>query len=227
MLPHVRHTPPSSRRIYGRALLAATLLAAPLTLTGCFLFAASQEMSGEKVTAQYTGLPDKSIAIVIYTDQATTNEFPAAREELSSFIAAQIHEHIPTARMLDYHEVINWQDDTLNWFGLTEKEIGKHFSVDRVLYIELLDYSISPNRGYGDLQGHIRAECKVFETDSKIDAPAWTDVVDVSYPKDHPLDASQASPEGVRSHTLADFSDEVVKRFYDHQKFDQALKDQP
>jgi hypothetical protein len=217
----------SASRLAARGLLVATLLASSTLLSGCWLAAAAQEVSGKKIEAQYKGLPDKSIAIVVYTDQATTNEFPAAREEISSFIAAQIHEHVPTARMLDYHEVINWQDDTLNWFGLTEKEIGKHFSVDRVLYIELLDYAVSPNRGYGDLQGHLRANCKIYEIDAKGPDAAWQDVIDVSYPKDHPLDASQASPEGVRSHTLQDFADALVTRFYEHREFDAPLQDQP
>jgi hypothetical protein len=210
-----------------RMLLVVVLLALPLVVSGCALFALSSEMSGKKVEAQYKGLADKSIAIVVYADQATTNEFPAAREEISSFLAAQIHEHVPTARMLDYHEVINWQDDTLNWFGLTEKEIGQHFSVERVLYIEVLDYAVSPNRGYGDLQGHLRANCKVYETDTKGADPAWTEVIDVSYPKDHPLDASQASPEGVRSRTLQNFANELISRFYDHRDADEPLKDQP
>jgi hypothetical protein len=214
-------------RVLGRGILAAALLASPLLLSGCWIFSAAQQVAGKKVEAQYKGLADKSIAIVVYTDQATTNEFPAAREEISSFIAAQIHENLPTARMLDYHEVMNWQDDTLNWFGLTEKEIGQHFSVDRVLYIELLDYSVSPNRGYGDLQGHLRANCKVYEMDNKVNGAAWTDVIDTRYPKDHPLDASQASPEGVRSHTLKDFADELVSRFYDHQQYSKSLKDEP
>ncbi len=208
-----------------RGFMLAALLGSPLFLSGCWLFAASEQMRGKTIAAQYTGLADKSVAVVIYTDQATTNEFPAAREEIASFLAAQMREHLPTARMLDYHEVINWQDDTLNWFALSEKEIGQHFSVDRVVYIELLDYSVSPNRGYGDLQGHLRANCKVYEVDTKTTGPEWSDVVDVNYPKTRPVDAGQTSPDGIRSHTLQDFAEEVVSRFYQHQQFTKPLKD--
>lgn len=208
-----------------RALLLVALLASPFALSGCFLFAASAAVAGQKVEAQYRGLADKSVAIVIYTDQATTNEFPAAREELSSFIAAQLREHVPTAKLLDPREVINWQDDTLNWFGLSEKEIGKHFSVDRVLYIELLDYSVSENRGFGDLQGHLRANCKVYEVDAPGETPAWTSLVDVSFPTDRPLDPSQTSPDAIRARTLQRFTEQLINSFYDHQKFEQPLKD--
>ncbi len=209
-----------------RALLVSALLGLTPGLSGCGILPGTGA-TDKKIPAAYLGMADKSLAIVIYTDQATTNEFPAAREEISSFLAAQVREHLPTTRMLDYHEVINWQDDTLNWYSLTEKEMGKHFSVDRVLYIELLDYAVSPNRGYGDLQGHLRANCKVYAVDATSPEAAWSEVIDVSYPKDHPLEAVKMSPDAVRSHTLEDFAAEVVSRFYEHGEFTKALKDQP
>ena len=209
-----------------RALLGTALLCSPMILSGCWLFMASQEVSGKKIDAQYSGLADKSVAIVIYSDQATTNEFPAAREEISAFVSARFREHLPTARLVDYHDVMNWQDDTLNWFALPEKDIGKHFSVDRVLYIELLDYSVSMSRGYGDLQGHLRANCKVFETDTPTPTPAWTGLIDINYPKDRPTDVDQSSPESVRARTLQEFAEAVVSKFYDHHELDKPLKDQ-
>ncbi len=222
MLTHFRQIHP---RI-SRAALVAALLCCPLVLTGCWFFMASQEVSGKPIDAQYKGLADKSVAIVIYSDQATTNEFPAAREEISAFVAARFREHMPTVQLLDYHEVMNWQDDTLNWFALPEKDIGKHFSVDRVLYVELLDYSVSMSKGYGDLQGHIRANCKVFEIDTPTPTPAWTGLVDTTYPKDRPTDVGQSSPEAVRAKTLEDFADAVVSNFYDHNEIEKPLKDQ-
>jgi hypothetical protein len=182
-------------------------------------------MSGKPIEAEYHGLADKSVAIVIYADQATTNEFPAAREEISSFLAGEMRDHIPTARLLDYHEVTNWQDDTINWFGLTEKQMGQHFGVDRVIYIEMLDYAVIQEKGVGDLQGHIRANCKVFEVDSPTAAPAWSEVIDVSYPEDRPIDASQTTPDAVRSHTLQKFTETLVERFYDHHEIEKNLNE--
>ena len=215
---------PFSFAALSRCLLVGTLLAAPAVLSGCWLFAANEKARGVEVTAEYTGLQDKSLAIVIYTEQATVNEFPAAREELSSFIAKQIHENIPTARLLDPRQVIRWQDETINWFGLTEKDIGTHFGVDRVLMIELLGYSTRSGEGYGDLQGNIRASARIFETDGSAVSPAWRGNFDVRWPKDGPLDVSRTNELVVRKRVLEVFTEKLVRNLYTHREMEKALR---
>ena len=132
---------------------------------------------------------------------------------------------MPTVRLLNYKEVLNWQDDTLNWFGLTEKEIGKHFSVDRVVFIEVLAYESRSDQNYGDLQGHLRANCKVFEVESPGSEPAWTGLIDVSWPEHGPVPANQGNEVNVRARTLQNFATRLVGNFYDHKQADIPLKD--
>lgn len=208
-----------------RALLLAALVSAPVALAGCWLAAASERANGHKVGAQYTGLADQSVAVVIYADQASTDEFPHARTEISNFLGAAFRTKMPTVRLLDFREVTAWQDDTLNWNALPEKDIGKHFSTDRVLYIELLDYSTRATNSFGDLQGHIKAQCKVFETNSPGQAPVWADLVEVRWPKDHPLDPATGSEVAVRKRALELFSNELVNRFVEHREIEGSLRD--
>lgn len=207
------------------SLFLAALVGATLPLAGCWLFAASEQMRGRKVPAEYLGLADKSVAMVIYADQASTDEFPDSRTEISNFLAAAFRTKLPSARLLDHREVSAWQDDTLNWNALPEKDIGKHFSTDRVLYIELLDYSTRANASFGDLQGHIKAVCKVFETDAPGNTPAWSDVVEVYWPKDRPLDPTTGSEVAVRKRALELFSNELVNRFVEHRQIESSLRE--
>ncbi|HVX85343.1 MAG TPA: hypothetical protein VH253_11225 [Phycisphaerae bacterium] len=207
-------------------LLMAGLLAAPMALAGCWAFAASREVNGEKIPAQYTGLDNQSVAIVVFADEASTDEFPNSREEIANFLTAAFHTKMASVRLLDPREVMNWQDDTLNWNALSEKDIGKHFSTDRVLYIELLDYSTRANQGYGDLQGHIKAECKVFETGAPGTSPAWSGVIDVRWPADRPLDPTTGSEVAVRKRVLEEFSNQLVNCFVEHRQFDESIREQ-
>ncbi len=216
----------TAARTLSRLLMTALLAAAPLGLSGCWLFAASQESQGTKVPAQYLGLADKSLAIVVYADQASTDEFPSSRTEISNFLAAAFRTKLPSARLLDQREVSAWQDDTLNWNALPEKDIGKHFSTDRVLYIELIAYTTRANASFGDLQGHIKAVCKVFEVDQPGNGPAWSDVVEVRWPKDRPLDPTTGSEIAVRKRALELFSTELVNRFVEHREYPDSLRDQ-
>jgi hypothetical protein len=206
-------------------MLVAVLLAAPPLLTGCWLFAAAERANGHKVAAEYTGLADQSVAVVIYADQASTDEFPDARTEISNFLGAAFRTKLPSVRLLDFREVTAWQDDTLNWNALPEKDIGKHFSTDRVLYIELLDYSTRAANSFGDLQGHIKAQCKVFETNAPGPTAAWSDLIEVRWPKDHPLDPASGSEVAVRKRALELFSNELVNRFVEHREIEQSLRD--
>lgn len=207
-------------------LLPALLFTAMLVFSalpgGCQWLAAGS--SARPVTAaEYRGLDNKSVAIVIYAAQANTDEFPGARQEISEFIANQMRLHLPTTRLLNYKEVINWQDETRNWFGLSEKDVGRHFSVDRVVFIELITYEARADKSYGDMQGHMRANCKVFEVDAAGNTPAWTGLIDTTWPKDRPVSANQTNEINVRNRTLQIFSDDLVGHFYDQEKADIPL----
>jgi hypothetical protein len=197
----------------GLALVVAVML------SGCFGGVAHRSVP---VVADYAGLNDKSLGIVVYTGQANTDEFPGARKDITSFVANQFRLHMPTTRLLNPEDVMDWQDDTINWFALSEKDIGRHFSVDRVLYIEVLAYEAKNANNYG---GHLRANCKIFEVDAAGDAPAWSGVIDVMWPRDKPLPVGQGNEVTVRSRTLQGFAAELVGHFFTHDAADVPLQE--
>jgi hypothetical protein len=119
--------------------------------------------------------------------------------------------------------VIYWQNDTLNWQSLSAKDIGRHFKVDRVLFIEVLDYSMRRPTGVSNLQGRLRAQCKVYETQDAAAGPderghtsaAWTGLIDAVWPSPKPLDPTQTNESAVRLRTLEFFADTLVRCFYE------------
>src|SRR3954471_19166121 len=135
---------------HARAFMAVFLVAALAGLSGCYLLGAQARAQGREVAAQYAGLANKSVAIVVYVPAATIDEYSGTREEISTFVAAQMRQHLPTTRLLNPRDVVAWQNNTINWYALPEKDMGKHFSVDRVLYIEIAEYSTKRIIGYSD-----------------------------------------------------------------------------
>ncbi len=176
--------------------------------------------------AEYAGLADKSVAIVIYVQPATINEFAGAREEISDFVTKELRVNVPTVKIINSRDVIGWENDTINWEGLSERDIGRHFSVDRVLYIEVLDYATRRTLGYSDIQGHLRAQCKVVDIESDSPTDAWSGLVDVFWPKDRPLDPTQTNEDAVRQRTLEVFSRTLIGYFYDHPEHPDDGRDQ-
>ncbi|MCL2639585.1 MAG: hypothetical protein FWD53_01950 [Phycisphaerales bacterium] len=193
-------------------------LVASVLLGGC-----AERVWGKRVIAEYDGLANKSVAIVVYIAPATIYEFPSAREDVSAFLAAQMRAKMPNVRLLDSRHVIRWQDDTINWFAMSEKQIGRHFGVDRVLYVEVLAYASRVEAGYGDLQGRLRTHSKVFETDTAGDAPAWTALTDVTWPVDRPIEPNRMSEVAVRQRTLNVFAELVVGKLYDHKAYEKRI----
>ena len=200
-------------RVLGMGLLAVGAGG----ISGCGMLGGGQQQA-YPVPAQYTGLADKSVAIVVFAMPATIDEFSGSREEISAFIANQMRLNMPTTRVLDPQRVIEWQNNTINWFGLSEMDIGKHFQVDRVLSIRMLDYSTHKSMGYSDMQGHVKAQAKVVEVDApdRKSMTGWSGVVDVTWPPDRPLDPTQTNENAVRQRILELFSTDLVRYFYDH-----------
>jgi len=183
-----------------------------------------QRQNGTEVTAQYTGLADKTVAIVVYTDQANTFEYPQTRKEISNFVASAMRQSMPKIKLVDPDDVIKWQNETLNWASVSEKEIGKHFGVDRVLYIEVLDYGTREPNSTDLLRGRIRSNCKVFETDTAAAAPAWKQDLNVYWPENGPMDATHGSDTTARQRVLETFAGRLSAAFVDHREADPDMR---
>jgi len=201
-------------------------LAALLAISGCsFLTMGYNRQYGSPVTAQYAGLADKTVAIVVYVDQAESYEYPQARSEISNFVATTMRQAMPKIKLVDPKLVIQWQDETLNWASISEKEIGKHFGVDRVVYIEVIDYGTREPGASDLLRGRLQTTCKVFETETPGSTAVWNQPLRVFWPENGPMDATQGSDLAVRQHVLEAFSSQLTGAFYDHRDVEPSARE--
>jgi hypothetical protein len=219
------------------------LALAPLALAGCFLFPAQKLATGPApYGSPYSGLVGKRTAIIVYAPRATIDEYPAAREEIAGFVATKMRANLPatapTNVVISPQAVIEWQDSTFNWQSLSPEDIGRHFGAERVLTIQILDYSTRKTLGHSDMQGRLRALCRVYEVtlpaSSVLETPqtapayaalpsAWSSLIDVSWPPFRPLDPTQTQEAAVRLRALDSFADRLVRYFYEIRE-DPALR---
>ncbi|HTV47553.1 MAG TPA: hypothetical protein VMG59_03825 [Phycisphaerae bacterium] len=196
----------------GSLLLLAVMI---LNCAGCAFFAtAYQNARGTSVSAQYTGLDNHSVAILVYADDSITFMYPQAREEISGFIADQFQKNMPSVRLLDYQQVIAYQDQTPGWESLPIKSVGDHFSVDRVLYLELVNYTTHAAGATDLLQGHIEANVYIYDTKLPGDGLVYQTHVDVYSPANGPAPPFDSDENSVRMAALGEFSRDVVRNFY-------------
>jgi len=208
-----------------RAGMFAACVAAVGGVSGCWLAAAYERSQGKAVDAVYRGIDNKSVAVVVWTQQGVDFEYPQARKEISAFVAKYFHQNMATVRLLDYREVLRWQDDTLNWQNLMEKDWGKHFGVDRVVSIDLLRYDTREPGALDFLHGRLVATAKVFEVDAPGATASWQQDFDVSWPDTEPLGPGQGDETTVRIHLLDSFGSKLVNCFYDHRELDPTIRE--
>jgi hypothetical protein len=182
---------------------------------GCsFLGMAAQNTVGVPVKAQYNGLKKQSVAIVVYEDASTMFTYPQAPQEVSAFVSASLKKHLPTARILNYHLVLNYQNANPNWEVLPIKTIGRHFGVTRVIYIELLDYTVHSQKTNFVLQGHIAAHVAVYNVQLPGSGQVFHTTIDALWPKSGPLAGYDTDANTVRMNTLQRFSTKLAHCFY-------------
>ncbi len=201
---------------------------AAVALGGCFLFPGPKIAAGPSpYGSPYSGLKDKRTAIVIYVPRSTIDEYPMAREEISTFVANKMRASMPSSgfasSVIDPAMVIEWQDSTFNWRNLPETEIGRHFNAERLLCINVLEYSTRKVIGHGEMQGRLRAQCRVFEIPASAAATApvqyapataaWQSLIDIHWPPTQTLAPTQTNEGAVRYRTLDTFSERLVGYF--------------
>jgi hypothetical protein len=216
--------------------LKPLILAIPLLLAGCGILGigspSQEQLATRAAAAPYPGLADQSLAIVVWAPMTVLDEYPGAREEISAFVTTQFRSHMPATRLLDPRQVLNYQDNTLNWHNLPPADIGRHFKVNRVLVIHVLDYSTKRPLVVSNLQGRLRAQCQIWDAAevpvtgpaSAPSRPLWTGLVDAVWPSGKSLDPTQIDEAAVRLRTLDAFADVLVRLFYPPRAPDPALR---
>lgn len=187
----------------------------PMVLGGCGFFGGVfSDIAGKPVAAQYTGMQKQSILILVYTDSSTEFIYPQARKEVSAFVAYELRKHLPKSKLLPSSEVIHYQNSTPGWDALPVKTIGRHFGVDRVLYIEIIKYHTHAPGARNLMQGHIEAHVAVYNTHLPGDGRVYSTIINTRWPKSGPEPVFHTDSSAVLYSTLQRFAKSVVRCFY-------------
>lgn len=204
------------RAILSRILIALALLALPLQMSGCIVAntigamgAAEEAQKLVETMPRYSGLENKTVAVVVEADYSTMFEYPNLVTYVASGVTMRIARWVPGVQVLDPTVVLNWQYNKPNWNTLPYGEIAKQLNVDRVVFVEILEYRLHPpgNRYLWD--GQSVARVGIIETDG-IDPDTFADTYDVTakFPAIEGVTAENATQTQIETGLLV----ELVKR---------------
>jgi len=195
----------------------------PLVLAGCNVLAYPLYVllgqTETRVKAEYAGLQDKKIAVIVVGQPGIDFEDPYARMDLALGTQRAIRENVKGVEFADQEKIQAFQRARLDWYSLPLSEIAAQFQVQRVLYLELIQYTIREPDSVNLLRGRIWAQLRVYEAESALpEDPAYETEVEIVYPEQAPQPYSENNKLLIRRQSMETFALEAARKFYDHKR---------
>lgn len=204
--------------------LAAILLASSTVLSGCaamnFIGAFGNEMERNKkieVLAQYEGLENRTVAIIVHADPSILFAFPAATTTIAGNVAYRIQSNVKGVSVLAPATVIQWQYQTPAWTTLPYGQIAEELGVERVVLIDMYELRLNPPGNQYMWEGVAAANVGIIERESADpDAFAATFDVKASFPNDEALPRESSSPQNIQTGLMTRFVQRSAWLFFTH-----------
>ena len=219
-----------------RRLALALLLAATVPLAaGCNIIGAAAQLAPAPIApAQYAGLAGHSAAVMVWADPSLKYDFPDLRLDLANLIqqnleaAAQVAESkegkdLPTVYGATFPRepagLVRYQDDYPETQTMPATDLAPAFHVDRLIYVELDDFSTRSYEAPDLYRGAASATLRVIE----VDAGGRTTVgyeepgIAVAFPDNVPPEGTPSGNDRIfYAGTLRDLASQVARRFVDY-----------
>jgi hypothetical protein len=200
------------------ALMICMLVALVLVSScGCKLAAAPFLMWGpeptKEVPAEYPYLQGKKVCLLVWADSETLFEYPWVRLEVSEHVAQAMQANVKGVSFVSNRNVVDLQRRDLDWDRRDPAVLGKRFAADRVLMLELTQYTTREPESPHLYRGRIAANVKVYDTAYPGSAAAFKTSVETVYP---PESVGQwgTDDQAIRQATMEAFAVEVAGKFY-------------
>jgi hypothetical protein len=204
-----------------RVALCAFLAVGALSLPACNwagFFADVTAGGNDKPApvARYQGLKDKKVAVVVSADEALLRTYPQAPLAVSQSVTRAIKGVVPTATVMDPKKVNDFQIENPYWNTFKNSDLVKRLDVDRIVYIDLIEYTTHEPGNANVWRGSVVANVQVISRDAENpDNYVYTDVVKALYPPASKVGVINSNDATIQNGMLNAFSSLVSYRFSD------------
>lgn len=207
-----------------RGLVALAALATLGVLQGCQIFGVAsvigQNIEREKkieVLAEYDGLRNQTVAVLVQTDMATLYQFPSVVADIAVNLSRRIQMNVEGAQVLNPAAVLDWTYHQPGWEMMPYGEVCEELGVDRVVWIDVFEFRLNPPGNRWQWEGVAGASIGIVEADG-FDADAFSENYDISseFPKIPELGRESSTEEKIKTGLLATFVQQAGWLFYDH-----------
>ena len=205
-----------------RRLCVLTLLSlAALTSTGCETvgFIAEGIAGGPSqvnVTAEYLGLQDQTVAVLVNTDRNILMRYPQAPLEVGAALSNNLAANVPGIQIVDPRRCYDYTVRNIYWSVDRTSHVARQLGVTRLVVVELNEYQTTEPGNNTVYQGLISTSVFVAEADGPTpDDFIYETLSQISYPKE-PIPVPDIQEVTIRKGMLDRFAETVGPKFYDH-----------
>lgn len=199
---------------------------APALLGGCSIgalvggMAASAERSGShQVMAKYSRLTDKSFAVVIAADRSVVGDQPELVSLLTKEITRRIAENAGAGGMVPAEDILRYQYQRPGWVALSPRDLAKELEVDRLIFIDLNDFSLNDPGNTYIWNGTAAGVVSVYESERETGGEsAFREQVRVKYPDSEGLSEYQVPRGTVQMELSRRFVQRASWLFFEHEE---------
>lgn len=182
--------------------------------------AASAHRAGShEVKAKYSGLTDKSFAVIVSADRGIQADYPEIVPLFTRDIARRLSESCGASGMISADDVLRFQYQRPGWVAMSPGALAEALGVQRLVYIDLAEFALNdPGNSYL-WAGRAVGKVGVIETDGRIsDDFVFNEAVRVTYPDQEGLGPMQIPRDTVYLELSRRFITRVSWMFFQHEE---------
>jgi hypothetical protein len=190
-------------------------------VSGCGFFRGAVLLWGKeptrKVPAEYADLAGRPTAVLVWAEDYTRFEYPNVQFELAEFVRVAVEGRVRGATFVPSREVDSFIRSNPDWDRLPPGQVGQRLGADRVILLELTEYTTrEPGSAYL-YRGHISANVKVYDTAAPEAEPVYKTTLESVYPPET-FAGYGTTDRMVRQGAMRAFAEQLAGKFYERQE---------
>lgn len=189
-------------------------------LPGCKAMVAQMLMWGQepkkRVKAEYSHLAGKKVGVLVWVEPVTAFEYPQVQFEMSEFVIGALDGNVKGAKFVPSRRAVDLQRADANWDRADPALLARRLECERLLLIEVTQYSTRDPESPHLFRGQIQANVKVYDAEYENSQPAYQTLVEAAFPPDS-IGHWGTNDREVRRGMMEAFAAELANRFCDHE----------
>jgi len=209
-----------------RRTVAIGMLALPVLLAGAaggcnmlaYPLACLAQPREKTVAAEYPGLKNSSVAVVIYADLDTQTRHTGVREGISAVVADELRRGVEGVQVLPVAPVLRYQAANPYWDAEPKTEIARQLGAEHLLLITLIEFRTREPGSLTLYRGRLTADAALYKAGRpEAAAQVWQKRgLRVRYPEHSQVGTLEEAEDEIRYRTAVRFAQELVLCFRKH-----------